>query len=353
VSSSLLRSVGKRLPFAHLLRAAWKVDIDHSAEQLGKEITRLARAVERLEAAQRDVVLQAERMERHAKELKEASRLNDKHREVIATLDTQLDLARVAAHVRQSIAHARLELDPFPHIVPESLLPDDIYRLTLTAIPPEVFFGQKDPIKQNIRIPMDFGPILSTRVWDFIDLVAREAIRPAILEKFREPLARHIDAIFGAGHREAAAALPQSVAGGRLMLRREGYHLNPHRDPKRALVTCLLYFARPRDSEAFGTQIFRVHHDREANYQETYYPEECGGQCELVKVVPFRPNTAVMFLNSGGAHGVDIPTSHAGVERHSFQFYIGPDQEALDAVVAGLPPERRALWRGKADVGRM
>jgi hypothetical protein len=52
-----------------------------------------------------------------------------------------------------------------------------------------------------------------------------------------------------------------------------------------------------------------------------------------------------MFLNSGGAHGVDIPDTLHGVERHSFQFYIGPDQDALEALVARLPTERQALWR--------
>ena len=351
--SPLLTAFAKRFPLTRLLRDAWKVDIDHAAEQMQKEIARLTRAIERLEANQQTVVDRAERMERHAQQLKEAARLDDKHRALVATLDRTLDLTRVAAHVRQSIARATLTLDPFPHIVAESLMPEDIYRLTVSAIPPEVFFGQKDPVKQNIRIPMDFGPVLSTRVWDFVDLVAREAIRPAILEKFAEPLTRHLEALFGPELREQAASLPQAVAGGRLMLRREGYHLDPHRDPKRALVTCLLYFARPRDSEAFGTQIFRVHNDREANYQETYYPERNGGQVELVTVVPYRPNTAVMFLNSGGAHGVDIPTSFEGVERHSFQFYIGPDQEALDAVIAGLPADRQSLWRGRADVSRM
>jgi hypothetical protein len=40
------------------------------------------------------------------------------------------------------------------------------------------------------------------------------------------------------------------------MPRRPGYHLEPHRDPKRSLLTCLLYLARPGDSDAQGTQLF-------------------------------------------------------------------------------------------------
>lgn len=137
------------------------------------------------------------------------------------------------------------------------------------------------------------------------------------------------------------------------MLRRAGYHLDPHRDPKRALLTCLMYLARPKDSEAYGTQVFRVDGDREANYTETYYPGQQGATCTLVKVVPFRPNTALIFLNSRGAHGADIPESApSDLERYAFQFYIGPDGEGLDPLIADLPPERRAMWRQKNDVLR-
>ena len=62
------------------------------------------------------------------------------------------------------------------------------------------------------------------------------------------------------------------------MLRRPGYYLGPHRDPKRAMLTCLLYLAREGDSEAHGTQIFRVRDDGEASYKQTYYPEDEGPQ---------------------------------------------------------------------------
>jgi hypothetical protein len=54
------------------------------------------------------------------------------------------------------------------------------------------------------------------------------------------------------------------------------------------------------------------------------------------------------FVNCGGAHGATIPADAApGLERYSYQFYIGPDREALDAVVADLPPERRQMWAPK------
>ena len=212
-----------------------------------------------------------------------------------------------------------------------------------------MFFGARDPVKQNLRVPFDFAPTLATRVWRFLDeTVSRDAIRPAVLEKFHDEVPQYYESLCGTALAAEAAALPQAVSGGRLMLRRPGYHRAPHRDPKRTVVTCLIYLARSKDNEAYGTRIFRVHGDREAGYTQTFYPEEEGCRCELVKTVPFRANSALMFLNSRGAHGAEIPAdAPADVQRFSFQFYIGPGAEAFDALLQQLPQERRTLWASK------
>ena len=42
------------------------------------------------------------------------------------------------------------------------------------------------------------------------------------------------------------------------MLRRPGYRLKPHRDMKIAALTGLIYFARPGDSQEYGTQLYRI-----------------------------------------------------------------------------------------------
>jgi hypothetical protein len=44
-----------------------------------------------------------------------------------------------------------------------------------------------------------------------------------------------------------------------------------------------------------------------------------------VETIPFRANTALVFLNAGGAHGADIPvTAPAMTERYAYQFYVRP-----------------------------
>ena len=155
--------------------------------------------------------------------------------------------------------------------------------------------------------------------------------------------------VFGADFLERARLLPQAASGGRLMLRRPGYHLGPHRDPKRAMLTCLMYLPRPGDSEQHGTQIFRVIGDEEADFKQTYYPEERGATCELVKVVPFRPNTMLVMLNSRGAHGATIPAdAPADLERYAYQFYIAPRNDELAALIKSLPKPQRRMWQSKA-----
>src|SRR5206468_7814077 len=88
------------------------------------------------------------------------------------------------------------------------------------------------------------------------------------------------------------------------------------------------------DSESFGTSFYRMNGTPSIDRTSTFYPATQGITCALVKMVPFRPNSAVAFLNWGGAHGADIPkTAPVETERYSYQFYVSPDPAALSALV--------------------
>lgn len=325
-------------------------DGDRAIKLLRKDLRRLTKRLEDLEAAQQEAAEVMRRADRTSAQLKLVSVLNRRHQQEVERLPEVLDEACIAEHVRCAIAAAPLLTDPYEHIIVEQVLPDAVYELLMRAIPPVEFFNDRDLIKQNVTFPMEVGPTFSVMAWEYMDdVIARRMIRPVVLEKFHEPLQRHFEAVFGTAFLERANALPQSVHGGRLMLRRPGYHLGPHRDPKRAMLTCLMYLAREGDSEAYGTQIFRVHDDAEAGYKTTYYPEEEGRTCELVKVVPFKPNTMLVSLNSHGAHGATIPIdAPADLERYTYQFYVAPDNEALGTLIKSLPPAQRAMWRNKS-----
>jgi hypothetical protein len=354
----LTRLTGSREERAQELRAESERLRRELRDTLGADIARLeaqqerlAKTVLALQESLTAATARQQKAERRATQFILAFQLNEKQRDLTARLPALLDEARVSDHVLRAIAGAHLLLDPFPHMVVEDVVPRDVYKMMLRAIPPAEFFGDKDFTKQNLRIPVDESPELTIRVWQFVDDIARTVVVPAVLERFREPLRQHYDTIFGATFADRAAALAQSPSGGRVMLRRPGYHLAPHRDPKRAMLTCLMYLAAPGADESYGTQIFRVSGDQESSYTQTYYPEQNGARCELVKSVPFRPNSMLVFLNGTGAHGADIPAdAPTDLERYSYQFYVGPSTEALESLVADLPEERRQMWRGKGAV---
>ena len=344
-----LSALAHRSGLMKALEAAWRRDIRDASAPLTSELRALAAEIQRLRHVVEESAASVAAVERHAEQTRLVLRLNQRQRKDVERLPAVLDPEAVTQAVRNAIARAPLQSDPFPHILVEPLLPDAAYRALLRGIPPVAFFGARDPIKQNLRIPIEFAPDLSERVWRFVDeVIARDAIRPAVLEKFAEPLGCHYADLFGEALRDRAAALPQAVSGGRVMLRRPGYLLAPHRDPKRAMLTCLMYLASPGDSEEYGTALYRVAGDAEPSFVETYYPGEHGHATELVKRVPYRANSMVVFLNSAGAHGAQIPPdAPADLERYAFQFYIGPEGRDLERLVAELPPERQAMWRSK------
>jgi len=325
------------------------IEVVKGNRAMQRDLARLLERVERLEEAQRASSAVARRADRTSMQIKFVDVLNRTQQPDMACLPALLDDRRIKEHVNRAIAAAPILTDPYEHIVVERLLPDDVYSLLLRAIPPAEFFDDHDRIKQNLTFPMEYGPALTAKAWGYFDeVIAREIIRSAVLEKFYQPLQAHYADVFGAESVGRANALPQAASSGRLMLRRPGYHLDPHRDPKRSMLTCLMYLAREGDSEEYGTQIFRVHGDAQADYKQTYYPEQAGGKCELVKMVPYRPNTMLVFLNSRGAHGADIPAgAPADLERFTYQFYVAPLNEALSSLIKSLPQAQRMKWRSK------
>lgn len=347
---TLTRAFLDRIGLLDRLGKLWRPDVDAALKPPRQELRLLARKVAELERQLEDAAPRARRAERLALQVHLTTVLNQRQQARLADLGRVLDEARVTRHVRDVVASAPRFDDPFEHAVVEPILPEDVYALLLETLPPAAFFTDHDPVKQDLTLPIEFGPALSTVAWGFFEgTIAQRVLRTAILERFHEPLLAHYGAVFGDGFRDRAAALPQATSGGRLMLRRPGYHLPPHRDPKRASMTCLLYFARPGDSEAYGTQLFRVIGDAEATYKETYYPEQEGHTCELVKTVPFRPNAMLAFMNSRGAHGATIaPDAPAGLERYSYQCYVAPEKQALTQLIKSLPPERKRFWADKA-----
>ena len=364
-----------RLGVVRQLQTLWRGDLQTSET---RSAARVQKTADDGRALQRQVQTQAEAQRKHWAELKDA-------RVTIEQLTRQLDalagaskqlerrahgleqvIARnrieaarlrgfqrviesgtLAGHVTDAIAGAPLVEDPAPMLTIDRLFPDDVYDTFIAALPPADAFTVKDRTKSDYRVrrPAVAVSDLTEAVWSYLDgdLIPLTMV-PAIAKRFAPFVSAHYRDLFGPELGAGVAELPLGPTDARLMLRRPGYHLDPHLDPKRVLLTMLMYFARPGDSEAHGTAFYRVDGRIVRDHATTYYPQRYGHRCELVRVAPFRPNTAVIFLNTA-AHGADFPATASGNdERYALQFYVGPPVSALKALVSGLPDAQRRTW---------
>ena len=268
----------------------------------------------------------------------------------IRTVADVWDTRAIASHVRDVVAATPVLTDPFPHLVLDPLLPPDAFQVLLDAVPPGDFFdGEKHLDLRGIGLTPTIVPLFCKAIWRSVrnDIIGR-VLGPALAERFRPFAREYLRLSVGQEFVEDALALPLHPHGLRLMLRRRGWSLRPHCDPRDQFISTLLYLARPGEAETYGTQLFRVHQENFVpGWANTYYPEDEGLRCEVAKTMPYRGNLCLSFLNlGGGAHGAAVPedAQPADLRRLVFQFYMGPDREALEALVHRLPADRQIAW---------
>src|SRR5262245_29127291 len=118
----MLIDIAKRTRLAERLRAAWRAAVQEETKTLRAEVRRLTRAVERLSATLADAAERAARGDQVASQVRHILESNDRDRRRIEQLGSLLDEGRIAAHVREAVAAAIVNCDPYPHIVVERLL---------------------------------------------------------------------------------------------------------------------------------------------------------------------------------------------------------------------------------------
>lgn len=313
-------------------RRAWSKDFDASVKTLQRELSHMQAELTVLRQAH-DALAVKEWMQRREP--------------LLATLDGRLQIEPIRAHILNAVARADVATDPTTHAVIENILPADFYELVNAAIPPAELFPTRDPVKQDFHIDehLASAPPLTQRVWRFFDEdVVAGILAPALHRRFHSAVVEHYAETAGGDFGARAAAIPHRGFAGRLHLRRPGYHLKPHLDPKRVVITGLVYFARPGDSEAFGTQLFRIRTPFTSSTMGKFYPEDEGFAVELARTVPYRANTLLAFVNSKAAHGATLPPDAPLRERYAYQFYVKPRDGELKKLLLELPPESRTNW---------
>jgi hypothetical protein len=317
-------------------------DLEHHGEGADARVALLEAELRDL----RDTV--AELVQREAR-LRAIYRCDVEQQSALAAVDRVLDLDAIRAHVERCIESAVLCEQPFPHMILEELFPPAFYEAVRDGIPPVELFDGSDN-KQRIVVPFDMAPAFSRRVWGFLlERVIDGVIGPAVIRKFRAPLGDWFESAWPGQSRELLGSrIHLQSTDGRILLRRRGYVITPHRDPRWGWITCLLYLARPGDRTDWGTQLYEVDEHVEATSVAPLWIRQ--EQCRLVKDVPFRPNSALVFLNSRGAHGASIPADAEppDLERYVYQFRIGPTGTSIRRLLELLPEELRKTWSGKA-----
>jgi hypothetical protein len=290
-----------------------------------------------------------------------AARLKESQLRAIVRRDGELEdkepalaamMARgdIGAHVTAAFERSTLHLEPFPWMVIDGLLPDDLFDALVKGIPPAELFADKPANKQQIKVPFDLAHSYGRRVWRFmVNVVAPQHIMPVLVKTFEVPLAAWIRDNWPELGSDplSASRVKLHTTDGRIFRHGRGYLIPPHRDPKWGFLTVLLYLARPGDSETWGTQIYSVDEDTEAKGSAPHWIDPA--KCHLVQDVQYRPNRALIFLNSVGAHGASIPpdAQPEDLERYMYQFRVGPNTKSVRAMMEALPEERKALWAGK------
>lgn len=151
-------------------------------------------------------------------------------------------------------------------------------------------------------------------------------------------------------HSLAQSGISLRVTNSRLLLRRPGYTIKPHRDPRWAFLTALVYLPVSTGDESYGTQLYRLRHEPEVTHNRPLWVDR--SDCELVKEVAARGTTALVFLNSTGAHGASIPSdAPADTERYLYQVHFGVDEETQQRLRTRAAAGVRSTWANGPDVG--
>jgi hypothetical protein len=320
-------------------------------KQAQKETERQLQSVDRrLEAIESSLAAHAEalemlpRLEARIDQVMEVYRADARYAARLQALPDKLIGTRVIAHVRAAVERAPLELDPFPHIVVDDLLPDDVYAEVVSAMPDVVFFKRENVTRQQMQVPFTFAPAYSQAVWDFFyEQVIEAALLPAIVAKFAPTLDAFVARYWPALGTWAGAGIDLQVTNSRLLLRRPGYEIKPHRDPRWAFFTSIIYLQKRGATHQYGTQLYRMKQEREAMHNSPFWVEY--DECVFVKDVPAGRNRVLTFLNSTGVHAASVPAdAPADLQRFIYQVQMGPAPEARPWLTAALPPEMRTAW---------
>ena len=259
-----------------------------------------------------------------------------------------------------SIVKAKIEVSPFIHIVVPHALEETAYARLSDAFPPAADFTAGKNRYENFRynrfasevLAGDYAPAAK----EFARIHASQAFYMAVLDKFRDYYINTLgEAVFESlrDPRNVGLRKVDSFASHDVLLdatfvinsgNRQGNSTvrGPHIDKLFKLYAGLYYMRKPDDASRGGDLVlYRYKRQRyligmndesstSAGLRYDIDPEHV----EPVKVVPYRPNTLVLYPNSVDAiHGVSI-RSETDIERRLITLVADYKEDILDVATA-------------------
>jgi hypothetical protein len=314
-------------------------EIRRTAEQSRQSIDRAIAAHEEALAVLPELQAKVERFSTaYAHDAKSAPRLAD--------FRASVDRQAVLAHVTRAVERAQLQLAPCPHLVVDHVFPEEMYDRLIESLPSPVFFEKTEDLRDEMPVPFTLAPAYSRAVWELFHEAVERALLPAVIAAFRPALDDFVRTSWPTLGSWDQSGITLRAANPRLMLRRRGYLIKPHRDPRWAFLVALFYAAPRGAPHTYGTQLYRLIRERDEAHTSPLWlaPEEC----ELARDVPGIGNSALMFLNSTGAHGASVPDdAPADFLRYVYQARFSPDgptKQRLIDLLKAEEGEKRDRW---------
>jgi hypothetical protein len=224
--------------------------------------------------------------------------------------------------VLQNFTPDCLRLEPYPYIVIENALPQDIYEQLSNQYPESILNGQTRGFKDFRYYQSQFSADHVSPLWqEFVDYHTSKSYKTEVI-KALEPGMRIrypdiTDKYLGidvslrhAGKARTTAAMEVQF----VMNSADTSSIRtPHLDQGRELFACLFYMKKPEDVGIGGDLV--IYEKTTKDFQFISGRLAPPDKIKPVESVPYRANTLVIFLNSGDSiHGVS-PRQDANVMR--------------------------------------
>ena len=351
------------------LQEMWRRDIARSVgaadRHTGVSISKLKRRVDDSSHAQRlsvstvrDLEQQlavsvaiVRELESRLTRLERTALADSRQAQSVAEWQSRFGSDAISEAVSRTIAAAPLREEPAAHLLVERIFPPDFYALVVDTLQNGDDAGTAESPEIDLRPTAHrIVPRLTAVAWGFIDARLADAIARAALERFRPFIERYYVELFGRECGEAVLALPHE-ASARFQRWPRGYSETPHLDPKGTVITVLMYLARPGDSLIATASLYSIDGDFAPVHTNTAYPDEHGVHCRLVSRVPLRHNSALLTVNAGAAHRIDLQQEDGQTDTdggYGLELRIGPNVRQFVDLISTLPPADQQPWLGLA-----